>query len=222
MADDTNREIIAALEQALDALGGIRAEFQGEDNAVALWFHALTSSGVYANYRLHARLEALSLSATPWRGRLERRQLALTLVEVVADLGRELGRPWEAHVDALTDNPVLRDPLVDLVKRFAGFRRVNDRRLRVLAKMLGADPEAKPREILPFDGDLDQDEILRLTIEVMIWLGEFGKASTLLISALRGERQRRTAGPGPSANESRGFGTQSARGDLTVARAARP
>lgn len=200
MADDTNREIIAALEQALDALAGIRAEFQGEDGAAALWFHALTSSGVYANYRLHARLEALSLSATPWRGRLERRLLALTLVELVAEIGRELGRPWEAHVDALTDNPVLRDPLVDLVKRFAGFRRVNDRRLRVLAKMLGADPEAKPREILPFDGDLDQDEILRLTIEVMIWLGEFGKASTLLISALRGERQRRATDSGPSAN----------------------
>lgn len=200
MADDSsNREIIAALEQALDALAGIRAEFQAESDAPARWFHALTSAGVHANYRLHVRLEALGAAATPWRARLERRHLALTLVEVVAETGRELGRPWEAHVDALTDNPVLRDPLVELVKRFAAFRRVNDRRLRVLAKSLGADPEAKPREILPFDGDLDQEEILRLTIEVMIWLGEFGKAATLLISALRGERQRRGEA-GPSAN----------------------
>ena len=200
MEEDGNREILVALEQALDALAGIRAEFQGESDVAALWFHALTSSGVYANYRLHARLDALGSSATPWRARLERRLLALTLVEVVANMGRELGRPWEAHVDALTDNPVLRDPLDELGRRFAAYRRVNDRRLRVLAKALGADPEAKPREILAFDGDLDQDEILRLTIEVMVWLGEFGKASTLLISALRGERQRRAADSGPSAN----------------------
>ena len=33
MADDTNREIIAALEQALDALAGIRAEFIADDAA---------------------------------------------------------------------------------------------------------------------------------------------------------------------------------------------
>lgn len=199
MADDANREIIPALEQALDALAGIRVEFEEEADAPARWFHAFTSGSVHANYRLHVRLDALAACATPWRARLERRLLALTLVEVVAETGRELGRPWEAHVDALTDNPVLRDPLLDLVKRFAAFRRVNDRRLRVLAKSLGVDPEAKPREILPFDGDLDQEEILRLTIEVMVWLGEFGKASTLLISALRGERQRRR-GAGPTDN----------------------
>lgn len=107
MTDDSNREIIAALEQALDGLAGMRSEFQRDADGAALWCHALTSSRVYANYRLHARLEVLLLSATPWRFGLERRLLALTLVEVVADLGREPGRPWEVQVDALTDNPAI-------------------------------------------------------------------------------------------------------------------
>ena len=202
MTDDANRENISALERALDALVAIRPEFAGAGDGAALWFHALTCSGVHANYRLHVRIDALATCVTPWRARIERRLLTLTLIEVVAETGRELGRPWEAHVDALTDNPVLRDPLIELVKKFGAFRRVHERRLRVLAKAIGADPEAKPREILAFDGDLDDQEILGLVIEVMVWLSEFGKASTLLISALRGERQRRAMGgdPGPNAN----------------------
>jgi hypothetical protein len=197
---DANRDNIAALERALDALVSIRDEFAGEGDAAARWFHALTCAGVYANYRLHVRLDTLSLCASAWRARFERRQLAMTLIEVVAETGRELGRPWEAHVAALTDNPVLRDPLVELVKQFAAFRRVNDRRLRVMGKALGIDPEAKPREILPFDGDLDGDEVVALVIEVMVWLSQFGKASTLLISALRGEKMRRAQQPEPGTN----------------------
>ena len=48
MTDASNCGIIAALEQAL---AGMRSEFQRDADGTALWFHALTSSGVYASRR---------------------------------------------------------------------------------------------------------------------------------------------------------------------------
>lgn len=190
MDDDTTatRGNLAAIEAALDALASIRHEFTPGDDA--RWFVDLTCTLVYDNFRLHASLDTLQSATTPWRARFAIRGLTLTLLDVVQALGGLFNRSLDVHLAALTNNPAITEPIGAVAMRLAAFRRVNDKRLRVLAKALGVDHEAKARERLDFAGDLPGEEIVGLALEVMGMLSEMGRAATLLISAIRGERRR--------------------------------
>lgn len=143
---------LPALEEALDALSAMRAEFAARAER---WFFTLACGVLADNDRLHRRLAALQAATTRWGQRDALRQLAVAVIEVADGCSQFLRGAVGERLDQLADNPVLREPLAALRDRFADFRRIRERDLRVLAKALGRDPAAKERERLAFDADPD-------------------------------------------------------------------
>ncbi|MBA3686815.1 MAG: hypothetical protein H0W72_16465 [Planctomycetes bacterium] len=181
---------LAAMERVLDALVSLKGEFPAGGNSSERWFFTATCTVVFANYRLQQHLGALAAAQGPWPTRLAGRALGAAMIDTVDTVSDLTTRTFERHLAAITNNPAITDPIDALFKRFAAFRRVNDTRLRVARKALGLDEDAKQRELLAFDADLDLGGHSQLAMETIVWLTDFGKAATLLIGVIRSERAR--------------------------------
>ncbi len=184
---------LAAMERVLDALVSLKAEFAGGTPSER-WFFGATCTAVFANYRLQQQLGALAAAVGPWPTRLAGRSLGAAVIDTIDTVAELTNRTFERHFTTITNNPVITEPIEALFTRFAAFRRVNDTRLRVARKALGLDEDAKQRERLAFDADLDGEGLSALAMETIVWLTDFGKAATLLIGVIRSERQRNQPG----------------------------
>jgi hypothetical protein len=188
MSDDffaSHRQNMEAIEKALDALSAMAPEFIQREDYSERWFYETACSVVYDNYKLHYLISILPGDKSRWQMRVEAKWLAQETVQIVDQVGNMLNRTLRNHISALTDNPKLVEPIEDAIKRFATFRRVHDKHMRVLQKKLGLSADSKKRELLGFDQDLEAREVVELALGVVMWLSDFGKAITLIISALR-------------------------------------
>jgi hypothetical protein len=185
-----HRQNLTAIESALDALAAMRPEFEQQGSASEHWFYDLTCAVVHRNYLLHCLIADLETAATPWRGRLGIRLLATHALETLEEVGGALNRTLEKRVAEITDNPRITGPLEEAAKDFATFRRVNDKAIRALKRDLGLEP-GRGGERHGLDRDLDQQTVIGLAMGVIAWLSAFGRAATLLISVIRGEKAAR-------------------------------
>lgn len=197
MSDDffaAHRSNLAAIEAALTALAGMQAEFEQGGSADEHWFYDLTCEVVHQNYLLHALIAALEGEKTVMRARLDGRLLAQHTIETVERIGGMLTRTLEKRVTALTDNPRIVEPLTEAAKEFAAFRRVNDKGIRSLRRQLGMEGGERSTVLQ----NLDPTAVASLALEVVRWLSAFGKATTLLISAIRADKAGRGGAPPPA------------------------
>jgi hypothetical protein len=184
----THRANLAAIEAALTALTTMRDEFEQRGSGSEHWFYDLTCTVVFHNYVLHRLVASLEGEKTPWQVRVEARLLAIHTLETIDALGTLLNRTLDKRVADITDNPRIVGPLDEAAKDFATFRRINDKAIRGLRKALGIE-EGRARERVAFDKDLDHQAVIALAIGVISWLSAFGRAATLLISAIRSDKQ---------------------------------
>ncbi|MBA2480140.1 MAG: hypothetical protein H0V44_05715 [Planctomycetes bacterium] len=188
MSDDffeSNRANLQAVEMALDALSAMAPEFRGREEHSERWFYDLACDTVAGNHRILYLLDALSGATSPWKSRVATRLLIQETIAVIEKMGATLTRTFDNQVTALTNNPTLLEPLQDGAKDFATFRRINDKDIRGFQKALNLVESSKKREQVSFDHDLDTAAVMRLALATVIWMSGFGKAVTLLISALR-------------------------------------
>jgi hypothetical protein len=188
MSDDffaSNRANLQAVETALDALAAMGPEFRARAEHSERWFYDLACDAVAGNHRLLYLMNALADASSPWKSRVATRLLVQETIAVIERMGAALTRTFDNQVTAITNNPVLLEPLQDGAKAFATFRRINDKDIRGFQKSLNLVETSKKREQLSFDDDLDTASVMKLSLATVIWLSGFGKAVTLLISALR-------------------------------------
>lgn len=178
----TNRENLAAIAQALDALEGMRGEFEQRGSADEHWFYHCTCDVVWQDYELHELLARLEGEKTRWSARLEARLLAQHTLATIDRIAAMLNRTLEKRVAALTNNPKISDPIHQCAREFSTFRRLNEKSIRALRRQLGE--EAGQERPSPLQ-DVDHQIVAGLALEIIRWLSQFGRAATLLISAIR-------------------------------------
>jgi hypothetical protein len=193
----THRANLAAIESALGALAAMRGEFESRGTGAEHWFYDLTCTAVFHNYLLHRLIGALEGDKSEWQLRVESRLLAQHTLETIDALGALLNRTLDKRVADITDNPRIVAPIEEAAKEFATFRRINDKAIRALGKALGIE-QGRPSERVAFDKDLDAQAVVKLAIGVVSWLSAFGRAATLLISAIRAEKAGGAAAEGES------------------------
>jgi hypothetical protein len=203
VADDffpTHRANLLAIEAALGALAAMRAEFESRGTGAEHWFYDLTCTAVFRNYLLHRLIAALEGDKTEWQLRVESRLLAQHTLETIDALGAMLNRTLDKRVGDITNNPRIIAPIDEAAKEFATFRRINDKAIRALGKAIGIE-QGRASERVAFDKDLDATAVVKLAISVVSWLSSFGKAATLLISAIRSEKAGGAAAAGEASPE---------------------
>ena len=118
-----------------------------------------------------------------WSMRLDHaRLLGIHTVQAIDRVGAIMNKTLEKRIAALTNNPAIVDPLGAVVRDFATFRRINDKVIRATRRELGMDESAERPWAL---AEVDHEAVAGLALAMIRWLSEFGKAATLLISAIR-------------------------------------